>query len=373
MLKHTILDINDFKENKPNIVKYDKATLEKYNEAYSDRLIDIDRYDISKRPMIDICTTHVVPGDYLPVIRYEELYYRNNEETDVNKEGNTEKYNGKFYFYEPETMHHIYLGKYLIAGNKYNAMRMLESEIYGDFDEFDALKIGKVPHIPSIRLLAIITDTLDKSITGGCWNINDIIISPNVVRDFETIPDKLEYNVTSFEKQLSILLDISSLINGDNKSKDLNDTDKYTRYVHLNRAIFAIKSMERVAEGLDCIALTNQQLDQFRDRDIAMNFGSNIKVKNDKTTFKTKSMYHEKLFGKSDILDQPLVEYGKKCGYDTIILQQEIGSNNIITEVIDLRPRNITNIVSLNDQYIDVSSTKHPLIWTPEIGVITVE
>jgi len=69
--------------------------------------------------------------------------------------------------------------------------------------------------------------------------------------------------------------------------------------------------------------------------------------------------YNGNMYAKDDYLDQPLVKLAQKFGYDTIILEREVGEYNIITEVIDCRIENNYN-----------PDTKFPLIWTQSKGFI---
>lgn len=74
-------------------------------------------------------------GDYLPVVRYEAMYYP----TGVG-------YCGVFYFYEPDSTNWLGLGKVLVAANKVDAMLQLEAGPHGE-------RSGVISSLPNLDLL----------------------------------------------------------------------------------------------------------------------------------------------------------------------------------------------------------------------------
>ncbi len=48
------------------------------------------------------------------------------------------------------------------------------------------------------------------------------------------------------------------------------------------------------------------------------------------------------LYAAEDDLDQHLCNLGKLCNIDVIILTDMVGSHQIVTEVLDTRPRNVS-------------------------------
>jgi hypothetical protein len=359
-MKATVVDKALCRDSGICIIKYDPSYIKHINNAYADLEIEVDRFEPSNRPIIEMNTTSVRSGDYLPVVRYENLYYEKSE---------NQTYEGKFYYYEPDTAYHLHLGNYLIAANKYDAMRKLEFEIYGpDVFNFDSMLEGNVPHLPSIYFLARFADLTTKCITGGAFSIDRVLVSSGEPKNFfDDIPNKLLYNVTPFEKQLSAIFDISRL----HRDRKDNQNENYLDYVHISRAVYAHKIMRNIASDMHNLAKTEQELNNMNTI-ICSNL--NIPLSGESISVPIDESYNDIVFGKSDILDQPLVKYGRKCGYDTIILQREVGSYRVVTEVLDLRTRDTINVVYLGDEYINFSDTKkYPLIWTLEDGIVRVE
>jgi hypothetical protein len=76
------------------------------------------RFELTKRPItlmreLRTNTDKSYKGKFFPVIRYSGLYYSNNP--------TEQKFCGKFYYYEPESMIFLYLGNYRIFGSKVSA------------------------------------------------------------------------------------------------------------------------------------------------------------------------------------------------------------------------------------------------------------
>lgn len=87
--------------------------------AYNTPEYPAPRYPLTHRPISpmkfrkDKCSH----GNYLPVVRYENLYYGAGE--------TRARFCGTFYYYEPDSVVYLNLGRYLVAGNKYHAFELL--------------------------------------------------------------------------------------------------------------------------------------------------------------------------------------------------------------------------------------------------------
>jgi len=55
------------------------------------------------------------------------------------------------------------------------------------------------------------------------------------------------------------------------------------------------------------------------------------------------------LYAYEDPLDQPLCKLASKLGYDIVILTHMVGSNQVVTEVMDTRPDSIKHLWFLRD------------------------
>lgn len=92
-----------------------------FERAYHTPLYPIPRYTLTGRPITDMSylrTKKMCTGKhYLPVIRYQSLYYE--------KLYTTEKFCGTFYFFEPSSEYFLSLGRFLIANNKVDAYLQL--------------------------------------------------------------------------------------------------------------------------------------------------------------------------------------------------------------------------------------------------------
>lgn len=289
-------------------------------QEYKNRSITTNRFKQSLRPSdVTINTVPIVKGNvYLPVIRYEGLYYSKEYQSN---------YLGKFYFYEPESPFGINLGNFTLFANKYHTMRFFEHKLFGDFNEIELIKNGIVPNILSLYYLFTVA------------NIRYFITSKEIPGNEVTLDNmSLDFVMTKFSTFLLSLLD------------DVN----------LNRIIFQLSTTQK---ELTSVITTELELDEYTIPILTIvKYYINGKPFVDDNNQTFIENYNGNLFAKADYLDQPIIFLARKYGYDCIILQREIGEYNIITEVVDCRENtnNISRIIPNAKTY------KHPLVWTPD-------
>jgi hypothetical protein len=293
-------------------------------EAYKDRSIEVERFKQSNRPIPKSMLCSIMKkGNYLPVVRYEGLYYSKQQDS---------SYFGKFYFYEPESSYGINLGNYLLAANKYQAIRYFETKILGEFNEIELLRNGIVPNILSLYYLFMVANT-KHIITDE--ELGDEIMVGNM---------SLENSSTKFKEVLESLLSIN--------------------YAQKERILFQLSETK---EELTTILYSEEDVAKYRIRTLVP---VNYNILGEPQSIGRNSLtenYNGNLYGKSDYLDQPLVELARRFGVDTIILQREIGEYNIVTEVLDCR-EDTNNISKIPE---DTTIYKYPLIWTDSKGLLS--
>ena len=148
-IKHYVgNDLTD-KITDPNIINYmiDLGLKITTGIAYSNQDIKYPRLE-SGRPIAKLkhhdknqCNI----GYYLPVVRYEDIYYSaefGNEHDFANEILSAlglKEFCGTFYYYEPYSSFYLNLGKTLIAGSKYDAIKQLLSILGRSFSDLKYL------------------------------------------------------------------------------------------------------------------------------------------------------------------------------------------------------------------------------------------
>ena len=94
-----------------------EATRDQYNRGPNETKQPV-RYQATNRPITSMASVLPIskrsksskPGYYLPIVRYSGLYYsrQTNQEEDNEEK---EEYCGKFFFYEPDSSHYVYIGQ----------------------------------------------------------------------------------------------------------------------------------------------------------------------------------------------------------------------------------------------------------------------
>ena len=296
------------------------------NLAYRDRSIIVERYKYSQRPIIkDMECGPITTGKYLPVVRYESLYY--------SKQVTDKPYLGKFYYYEPESSFGLNLGNYLLAANKYQAIRYLEQKLLGNFDEIELLQNGIVPTLLSLYYLLLVVDV----------KYSNVLLS---------IPDTPPTS------------------GGLSLKQQHNDLTNYIQQCLLTRGDVwketFLQRLTKTRQELTTIMHKEDEIDNYQIEVISV-LNYNILGEPYVKQASFIENYNGNLFGKSDYLDQPLVQLARRFGYDTIILQREIGEYNIVTEVLDCRNLGVVNISEIS---ANQTKYRYPLIWTPDKGLL---
>ncbi len=317
-----------------------KNKLKRFYESSSTKDIDPDVYshaptqeDKHKRfpntlrpinPMELIVKRRFLPqqlkkGYYLPIIRYEGIYYSKPENKEAEK-----KYCGKFFFYEPDSNIYIHLGKSCMFASKIQAYMILN------------IMNGNISTLESARL---------KKDDDGIKLLSNFKIG-----------DKYKFPI----EKLSFL--------------------KYGKYDNVFYEIFHNAFWyHNLIECLDEIDYSEEEQLEFIDKWIQHHFCTIFQRQTDVIkdldtcipvfypTDLSRSQVSGEGVGDFDFLDQIICNFAKNLGYNTIILQHEIGSHDCVTEILH------TNNYQ-DDLYRieDVKSkqthhkTKYPKIWFPK-------
>lgn len=292
-------------------------------EAYKDMSVKTDRYVQTMRPKATHMRVQPLQEQnenilYMPVIRYEGLYYNNDEN----------QYLGKFYFYEPESEYYINLGNTLLSANKYHAIRFFEYLQLGDFDEIYLLRNGIIPKLLSLSYLYIQANTKYSIVYHEPLDDNKLEADKISLQDDNSEFSSLMRRLLNSPLRDDLLYALSEtkkeLIRVFNTEEELSEpTFKIKMMVHYDAA------------------------------------GRNPQLHPD-STFSEE--YNGNIFSKADYLDQPLVYFASKFGYDSIILQREVGEYNIVSEVLDCRHDAGNHIYKLGSN--SPKNYKYPYIWT---------
>lgn len=315
-------------------------------DAYKDRTIITDRYSQSQRPKVDYMeTSNKIPTEnkitlqeklFFPVVRYEGLYYSGKENN------NSSNYQGKFYYYEPESKYGIDIGNCLIAANKYHAIRFFESLILGNFDEIELIKNNKVPSLLSLGYLLYIADVRYQFMEEPV--------------DLDSLVNNISINEISLDQSI-FSQTFSSLLGNETKKK------------------LIIHRLKETKDELTTIMTSEDELSKYTlPIKIIIEYnaaGTEYYVGSDSF----RENYNGNMYAKGDYLDQSLVSLAQQYNYDTILLQREVGEYNIVTEIVDCRPNFGHNIYEFTDnQFINKTQIiyKFPLIWTNSKGLYTI-
>ncbi len=272
-------------------------------DQYSNRSLNLETYSGTKRfvsGMTFASQPHTRPkvGFYLPVLRYEGLYHAYDP-----------RYCGKFYFYEPESHLHLYLGNSRCFGSKVHAFVALSMErwpkgpprheVWGDV---------KVHEMRSMGFNTFLTHDLEP--------LFDIIIrSPHV-----------------HEAQIT---ECDTYTKGSNP-----DNTKFWDDFILSRywSVYLSESdVPKTVEGLPVMFPT----------DNPGNWAVTI--------------------GEFDTLDQPICDLAQKLNIDTVIFQHEIGSHDCVSEILDTRADYKDHLYDLGKivEMAPQGPRKYPKIWFP--------
>ncbi len=273
-------------------------------DEYNNRSLNLETYSQTKRfvsGMTFAANPSAKPnvGFYLPVLRYEGLYHRYDP-----------SYCGKFYFYEPESHLHLYLGNSRCFGSKVHAFIELSMARWPNTPpryEMVSRVEGYVLALHKMRSMGF--NSFPKT---ELRYILDIILKSNHVKSSgigscDTL--KLSKNPTAFWDEFIL-----------------------SRYwsVYLSQ-----DDLPPFVEGLPVMFPTDNP------RNIAV------------------------AIGEFDSLDQPICELARELHIDTIIFQREIGSHDCVTEILDTRVEYKQHLYDLGPMVQMTHVHRYPKIWFP--------
>lgn len=286
-------------------------------KAYREREIEVPRYPRTGRPMSEMtfAGNNCQSGtNYLPVVRYESLYYSAMQPT--------KEYCGTFYYYEPDSTNFLNLGNCLITGNKIGAAIELLNQSENQDRRSKAIKeeieekiqeilVNSVKSLPYVH--GIINRT--KDVEEGLEYLNNLLAKMKQLAT-ETIPSETNISDKDYLVEFRVNKDTSFIIN-------------------------------QVFESLGLIKGKWRGLE--------------------------KGTYHGNMFfARSDSLDQYLCSRAQELGYDTILLQREPGETRAVTEILDVRPRQVSYQNICKERFnLPTHTTNYPTIWFPEYGFMT--
>ncbi len=271
------------------------------------------RFHLTNRPitpMTKLINRRKPPnGYYMPIIRYEGVYYSNDDD-DIKNE-----FCGKFFYFEPESNIYLKLGKSCLFATKVDAYLQLS-------------------------LLAGLNSLKAKRIQLG-----QNAIDPNRFMKFS---NNLHYRVDIIQT----ILEMDFII--DNVVDYLEGFDE-----------------QSITEHLD-----NFFTYRFRTVFISMYHQNTFWHKKYIPLFYPSDKDHE-LVGDGvadfDFLDQDICILAKKLGFDTIILQHEIGSHDAVTEIIHTGDYK-HDLYEINGIKEKLKEEFLPKIWFPkEKGLVQVK
>lgn len=336
----------------PNYSKFNKAELcreladylvslqDPSNEEYFSKrqITKSPQFSRSLRPVTNMYTLtsgrNCAAGKlYLPVVRYGGLYYFS--------ETSARDYTGTFYFYEPDSCSFLDLGNVLIAGSKYDAFKKLWKQ-GGDRLLRQAKYLKEA--MSHYELEKVNDPEHTRQFPAFYYRYRDFPMNPQT-------DDELMFalaNLTPEEQE--DYAPISGLINSFN-----------------SLPMGKIHTVVDYSEGVESEHIAS---------DVLVTLGRNVffgKVPMNPLGENKEGLYLGNYgFGFFDGIDIPLYLMGKELGYDTILLQHEYGEYRSVTEILDIRPRNISyeSICRIPDCSINFGSDNHPLIWLPKYGFL---
>lgn len=185
------------------------------------------RFELTKRPVSLMASERIrltgeelrndkyknKKGKFLPVIRYSGLYYSNNP--------TEQKFCGKFYYYEPESMIFLYLGNYRIFGSKVSAyLELLEEAKEKKVDMSRKETINNLLNVPGINLIK-----RSKKLPINTSEYNNVFFEEYLKPYYYTLlknEDDIEY-FPKIETTSLYPIDSSKYWNNQNMSPGLHD------------------------------------------------------------------------------------------------------------------------------------------------------
>lgn len=329
-------------------------------EAYQNRHIQVPRYPRTGRPITDLPfagNNCVAKYNYLPVVRYESLHYSQAPEP-----GKT--YCGTFYYYEPDSTNFLNLGKCLITANKLDAVIQLERLTRGSLPPLiykgkEILNSGTIPAF--FELTNELFNQLNHATT---YYILDEDMSPlpgfttEFLFDYLNDPNQLYHYVDTLYKYMTS----NEFRNRSGNVQSYLTFDRLvdlanTRVIPLWTTVIPFES--RVNDPQYLIDMTIPELPAASK--------VNLLYENIST-----GDYSPVFVEATDFTDQYICRRARELGYDTVLSQRDTGETRVVTEILDVRPRQMS-YQSICKERFDVSThpPKYPTVWFPEYGFMT--
>jgi hypothetical protein len=274
----------------------------------------------SMRSVKSKITQQTKPGYYLPIVRYSGLYY---SAMDPEPE---KKYCGKFFFYEPETEHCMYIGSNsAIFATKVHAYIHLAKMSSG-------LKVKSI-------------DTSDARSPPAIFQANIVF---DEMRFIQNVPNGKRLALAllgNFQEMILNTVCTRGIINHPQLLTEYLDTFLQYRFCYLfNSESELINEFHNIGFPLFFPTVKSSELDD----------GYGV--------------------GQLDFLDQPICKMARSLNIGLVVLQHEIGSHDCVTEV--LHTSNFeSDIADFPRVETSMAPRKHrlPKIWFPaDNGIIEV-
>ena len=345
-----------------------EQTAEQLAKLYSNRYAIGSRYPSTSRPVttMKFTTSFCVPGLYLPVVRYENIYYQSK----TKPEG--KEYCGTFYYYEPHSINSISLGKTLVTSNKLHAVVELERKYFSNFRHpIRDLAMGNIPMSLSAYLLLLAWKLIFNI---PILEFGDLIID---IKDIQEISDiwidskkSNEYPNYLLNNNPSIEVNINSRKTWENikrvfmKQSVLEQLDvTYNLMTSLitNERNIPVIATNKYDEINPLYYVKSELIEPSHKIYIASHPGTSL------------NYIGYKLYSLFDYVDQIICQLAYELGYDTIILQREPGKERPVTEILDVRPRHLSYgsfCRGLNTTPFRkaVDTSGYPTIWFTDYG-----
>lgn len=308
---------------------------------------------------------------YMPIVRYESYSYASAKTALSTKS----KYCGFFSYFEPSSSIVLDLGKTMIFPDKVSCARWLRQR----FDPNDKLEILNKPYLggtleTTIRDNTIMCDKLEKKLDSIReeieWTTRPTYIAEleNQYRNIEEQLDKISGECQKF-RSIKIRPKYPRIMS--NWSPNLGDPWWVSRYDTTEPSEEDYKFFENIIMPFyEDLTYTPQDLKihPLPNKD-AIGPVSVLYP-----TIKLDNFVPALRVGDCDNIDQYICLLGHHAGYDTFVLQHEIGGYRAVTEIIDMRnnPRNFIRDISdvfpngvpfqrFSDPSRSVVSHEHPM------------
>lgn len=289
-------------------------------QAYHRKTQKLNVYPRTRRPISEMSFTGDncrKGGRYLPVVRYEELYHKEDE-----------KSCGTFYFYEPDSTNYLELGNCLIAATKVDAILKLEG-FKGGLPYL--IKDEKLVQSSSLKVINEFLMNFRPGAFSGL--LQEWFDSPK-----DTTLEDLEHEFDSNKESTQLL-------------KNLNNF--FTQI---------LADEEDVDEPIEVIVYDENGIEE-----------EDMEHMNRLYIYGPVNEYHgDWMLGGFDYLDQKICKLANKQGYDTVLLQREPGEKRAVTEILDVRSRKDSYASICKEKFnLPTWETNYPTIWFSNYGFMT--